>query len=154
MIEVYTDGSCLRNPGPGGWAARCHVPDFTLEGGSVSSTNNIMEMTAVIKALEKCIELNEHDVMIYTDSKYVKMGITEWSKKWRANGWRTSTGSNVANKELWIRIFKLIDNINTLTVEWVKAHSTNAKNIEVDRLARRQAHIFSGIDNEHIKPLV
>ena len=143
MIEVYTDGSCLGNPGPGGWAAKCYDPEFVVEGGHHTSTNNIMEMTAVVKALEKCLELDEKDVTVYTDSKYVKLGITEWSKKWRANGWKTSTGKDVANKELWVRIFELIELMRTVTIEWVRAHSTNEKNNEVDELARRQAHIFS-----------
>ena len=143
MIEVYTDGSCLGNPGSGGWAAKCYDPEFVVEGGHHTSTNNIMEMTAMVKALEKCLELNEKDVTVYTDSKYVKLGITEWSKKWHANGWKTSTGKDVANKELWVRIFELIELMSTVTIEWVRAHSTNEKNNEVDELARRQAHIFS-----------
>ena len=114
-----------------------------MDGRHHTSTNNIMEMTAVVKALEKCLELDEKDVTVYTDSKYVKLGITEWSKKWRANGWKTSTGKDVANKELWVRIFELIELMSTVTIEWVRAHSTNEKNNEVDELARRQAHIFS-----------
>jgi len=143
MIEVYTDGSCLGNPGPGGWAAKCYDPEFVVEGGHHTSTNNIMEMTAVVKAREKCLELHEKDVTIYTDSKYVKLGITEWFMKWRANGWKTSTGKDVANKELWMRIFELIGLMCTVKIEWVRAHSTNEKNNEVDEIARRQAHIFS-----------
>lgn len=143
MIEVYTDGSCLGNPGPGGWAAKCYDPEFVVEGGLRSSTNNIMEMTAVIKALEKCLEIDEKDVIVYTDSKYVKLGITEWSKKWRANGWKTSTGKDVANKALWVRIFELIELMGIFTIEWVRAHSTNERNNEVDILARRQAYNFS-----------
>jgi ribonuclease HI len=153
MIEVYTDGSCLHNPGPGGWAAKCYDPEFVVEGGFHTTTNNIMEMTAVIKALEKCLEIGENDVILYTDSKYVKLGVTEWSKKWMANGWKTSTGTDVANKTLWVRIFELVKHMNTLTIEWVRAHSTNEKNNEVDRLARCQAHIFSELNNEH-PPLV
>jgi len=143
MIEVYTDGSCLGNPGPGGWAAKCYDPEFVVEGGLRSSTNNIMEMTAVIKALEKCLEIDEKDVIVYTDSKYVKLGITEWSKKWRTNGWKTSTGKDVANKELWVRIFELIELMGIFTIEWVRAHSTNERNNEVDILARHQAYNFS-----------
>jgi len=153
MIEIYTDGSCLHNPGPGGWAAKCYDPNFTLEGGFRTSTNNIMEMTAVIRALEKCIELNERNVIIYTDSKYVKLGLTEWSKKWVSNGWKTSTGNDVANKELWVRLLELMNQNICVTIEWVKAHSTNEKNNEVDRLARRQALNFSVLNNEH-PPLV
>ena len=143
MIEVYTDGSCLGNPGPGGWAAKCYDPEFVVEGGLRSSTNNIMEMTAVIKALEKCLEIDEKDVIVYTDSKYVKLGITEWSKKWRTNGWKTSTGKDVANKALWVRIFELIELMGIFTIEWVRAHSTNERNNEVDILARHQAYNFS-----------
>lgn len=147
MIEIYTDGSCLHNPGPGGWAAKCYNPEFTLEGGFHTSTNNIMEMTAVIRALEKCVEINELDVIVYTDSRYVKMGITEWCKKWQINNWKTATGSDVKNKVLWVRLVELINIMNTVTIEWVKAHASNAKNNEVDGLARRQAYIFSVIRN-------
>jgi len=144
MIVVYTDGSCLHNPGPGGWAAKCYNPLFVLEGGCHTSTNNIMEMTAVIKTLEKCLELNELDVVIYTDSKYVKLGLTEWCKKWVSNGWRTATGGEVKNKDLWVRLLDLMKQMHSINIEWVKAHSTNTKNNEVDGLARRQANIFSG----------
>jgi ribonuclease HI len=143
MIEVYTDGSCLNNPGPGGWAAKCYNPLFVLEGGAHTSTNNIMEMTAVVKTLEKCLEMNELDVVIYTDSKYVKMGLTEWCKKWMSNGWCTASGGCVKNKELWVSMVELMDSMHSVHIEWVKAHASNNKNNEVDRLARRQAHIFS-----------
>jgi len=116
MIEIYTDGSCLGNPGPGGWAAKCYDPEFVHSKVEfTSSTNNIMEMTAVIRALEKCIEINENDVIIYTDSKYVKMGLTEWYKKWVSNGWKTSTGGDVANKSLWVRLLELIKLNNSVT---------------------------------------
>ena len=108
MIEVYTDGSCLHNPGPGGWAAKCYDPEFVVEGGFHTSTNNIMEMTAVIRALEKCIELDELEAVIYTDSRYVKMGLTEWCKKWVANGWYTAAGGEVKNKVLWVRLLELM----------------------------------------------
>jgi len=148
MIEIYTDGSCLHNPGPGGWAAKCYDPEFVVEGGFHTSTNNIMEMTAVIRAIEKCIELGELEAVIYTDSRYVKMGLTEWCKKWIANGWYTAAGGEVKNKVLWVRLLELMEQMRVINIEWVKAHSTNTKNNEVDGLARRQAHIFSVINNE------
>jgi ribonuclease HI len=90
MIDVYTDGSCLGNPGPGGWAYI--IDDFIGRGGANVTTNNVMEMTAVVKALEKCIELGHDTVTVYTDSNYVKMGLLEWSKNWERNGWKTSKG--------------------------------------------------------------
>ena len=93
MIEVYTDGSCLGNPGPGGWAYI--INEFIGRGGAKVTTNNAMEMTAVIKALEKCIELGHDTVTVYTDSNYVKMGLLEWSKNWERNGWKTSKGEPV-----------------------------------------------------------
>jgi ribonuclease HI len=82
---VYTDGSCLGNPGPGGWAVL--GPDFKLSGGQDNTTNNIMEMTAVVKALEECIKRKIVSVTIFTDSTYVKNGITSWIKNWKKNGW-------------------------------------------------------------------
>jgi ribonuclease HI len=97
----------------------------------------------VIRALEKCIELGELEAVIYTDSRYVKMGLTEWCKKWIANGWYTAAGGEVKNKVLWVRLLELMKQMHTINIEWVKAHSTNAKNNEVDGLARRQANIFS-----------
>jgi ribonuclease HI len=141
MIEIYTDGSCLGNPGPGGWA-------YILEneqnaGGANVTTNNVMEMTAVIKALEKCLELKHDRVRVYTDSNYVKMGLLEWSKNWERNGWKTALGGEVKNKDLWIRMLELMRTFEMVDVRWVKAHNGNEKNERVDNLAREYAYLFS-----------
>jgi ribonuclease HI len=141
MIEIYTDGSCLGNPGPGGWA-------YILEneqnaGGANVTTNNVMEMTAVIKALEKCLELKHDRVRVYTDSNYVKMGLLEWSKNWERNGWKTASGGEVKNKDLWIRMLELMRTFEMVDVRWVKAHNGNEKNERVDNLAREYAYLFS-----------
>ena len=88
MIEAYTDGSCLGNPGPGGWAYLINTnPKIEASGGKYITTNNVMEMTAIIKVLEKFSELKYKYVRVFTDSNYVKMGLTEWSKNWERNGW-------------------------------------------------------------------
>tara|TARA_B100000287_G_C20637320_1_gene782156 strand:+ start:123 stop:557 length:435 start_codon:yes stop_codon:yes gene_type:complete len=142
MITIYTDGSCLGNPGPGGWGAICE-PLFSISGGEANTTNNIMEMTAVIKALEACRIHGATRALIYTDSKYVKLGLTEWSNKWIANGWKTAAGGEVKNKNLWVRLIQLMNDMNEVQVEWVKAHSTNVMNNRVDELARDAARLFS-----------
>jgi ribonuclease HI len=137
MLHVYTDGSCIGNPGPGGWAAACDTI-FTIKGGVKRSTNNIMEMTAVLNALKKCLELNEINVVIYTDSNYVKMGITTWIKNWKINGWKNAQGKPVANKELWVAIDTLVKDMN-VEWKWVKAHNGEPMNELVDTLARECA---------------
>ena len=142
MIEVYTDGSCLGNPGPGGWAYLIEK-DIHEAGGNNVTTNNVMEMTAVIKALEKCLELNYDKVRVYTDSNYVRMGLIEWSKNWERNGWKTTSGGEVKNKDLWIHMLKLMRAFKTIDVKWVKAHNGNDKNEHVDKLAREYAYLFS-----------
>ena len=134
MIEVYTDGSCLGNPGPGGGAYI--VDDFIGRGGAKVTTNNVMEMTAVVKALEKCIELGHDTVTVYTDSNYVKMGLLEWSKNWERNGWKTSKGEPVKNKDLWIHMLYLLRKIEFVDIKRVKAHNGNEKNEIVDTQAR------------------
>jgi ribonuclease HI len=134
MYEVYTDGSCLGNPGRGGWGV---VSDnFKLCAGQPNTTNNQMEMTAVVKALEECLHRNYLDVRIYTDSNYVKQGITQWIHNWKRNGWKTSSGGDVKNKELWIQIDTLRGQMKKVEWRWVKAHNGNPLNEEVDKLAR------------------
>lgn len=141
MYEVYTDGSCLGNPGPGGWGV---VSDtFKLFGSKRNSTNNAMEMTAVIKALEKLKMINEKNVRICTDSNYVKQGITSWIHNWKKNGWKTANGGNVKNKELWVKLDELRDYFLMIEWKWVKAHNGNPKNEEADKLARECAKNIS-----------
>ena len=141
MIEVYTDGSCLGNPGPGGWAYI--IDTLKGQGGAKITTNNVMEMTAVVHALEKCIELKYMSVCVFTDSNYVRMGLLEWSKNWERNGWKTSKGELVKNKELWIRMLDIKKQFGSIEFKWVKAHNGNEKNEQVDTLARDIAYLFS-----------
>ena len=138
MIKVYTDGSCLDNPGKGGWAAIIINESRRIEikGSKENTTNNQMELTAPIMALKKIPQGSK--VQIFTDSKYVKSGITEWINNWKKNGWKTADKRKVKNKDLWIKL----DNLsNAFDIEWiwVKAHSTNELNNEVDLLARSSA---------------
>ena len=138
MIKVYTDGSCLDNPGNGGWAAIINNNGdiLRISGGEKKTTNNKMELLAPIKALQK-IKKNSK-IEIYTDSKYVKLGITEWIHKWLKNNWQTSNKEPVKNKELWVQLYNLtkVYEINWI---WVKAHAGNILNEEVDLLAKKAA---------------
>ena len=141
MYEIYTDGSCLGNPGRGGWAAISK--DFKICGSQSNSTNNVMEMTAIIKALEQCIWMEENNVRIITDSNYVKQGISTWIHNWKKNGCKTSNGGDVKNKELWIKLDELSMRFIMIEWKWVKAHNGNPQNVEVDKLARECAKNLS-----------
>ena len=144
MIEAYTDGSCLGNPGPGGWAYIINKdPKIENFGGKDITTNNVMEMTAIIKVLEKCLELGITSIRVFTDSNYVRMGLTEWSKNWERNGWKTVKGDDVKNKEEWIRMIELMRKFEIVDIKWVKAHNGNINNERVDTLARDYAYLFS-----------
>ncbi|KRO56849.1 MAG: ribonuclease H [Pelagibacteraceae bacterium BACL5 MAG-120705-bin12] len=138
MIKIYTDGSCINNPGNGGWAAIINDDGKILKisGSEKNTTNNKMELMATIAALKK-VNSNKK-IQIFTDSKYVKLGITEWIHKWVKNNWQTSKKEDVKNKELWIELF---DITNSLDVEWkwVKAHAGNLLNEEADFLAKKAA---------------
>ena len=139
MIKVYTDGSCLENPGKGGWAAIIINDSGRIEikGSKDNTTNNQMELTAPIMALKKIPQGSK--VQIFTDSKYVKSGITEWIYNWKKNGWKTADKKEVKNKNLWT---ELDDLSNAFDIEWiwVTAHSTDELNNEVDLLARSSAN--------------
>lgn len=141
MMKIYTDGSCLNNPGPGGWGViglnGSDEVQFKLGGGDTQTTNNIMELTAVIQGIKRC---GVGPVKVYTDSKYVMDGITKWIKGWKRNGWKTATGAQVKNQELWKT---LDDTMNSfVTFEWVKGHSGDIWNEEVDKLANQIAYLF------------
>ena len=146
MQDIYTDGSCLGNPGPGGWAVS--GAGIKMSGGQDQTTNNVMEMTAVVKALETCLVRDILEIRLFTDSNYVKNGITSWIKNWKRNGWRTSTGAPVKNKELWIEIDSLSQKMKSVEWKWVKAHNGHPQNELVDRLAREEA---TGIKNMRVK---
>ena len=140
MIEIYTDGSCLTNPGNGGWAAiRIKDGEITkISGNEKNTTNNRMELIAPINALKNMD--TDSQIKIYTDSQYVKLGITEWINKWVINNWQTSKKEDVKNKDLWIKLYDLN---KSLSVEWhwVKAHAGNPMNEEVDLLAKKAANL-------------
>jgi len=140
MIKIYTDGSCLGNPGKGGWAAII-INDgkkTQIKGGKKNATNNQMELLAPIKALKKISKGSE--VQIFTDSKYLKLGITEWIHNWKKNGWKTANKQKVKNKELWTEL-DLLTNEFKIKWSWVKAHSTDKLNNEVDLIAREAANL-------------
>ena len=127
MIKIYTDGSCIGNPGQGGWAAIILDKEKKTEikGNKKNTTNNQMELLAPIKALKEIPKGSK--VQIFTDSKYVKSGITEWIHNWKKNGWKTANKKEVSNKELWTEL-DLLNSEFEISWNWVKAHSTNDLN--------------------------
>jgi len=139
MIKIYTDGSCLGNPGNGGWAAIIIDDEkkTRIKGSKKNTTNNQMELLAPIKALKKIPKGS--NVQIFTDSKYVKSGITEWIHNWKKNGWKTASKQPVKNKELWTELDNLTDEFK-IKWSWVKGHSTDSLNNEVDLIAREAAN--------------
>ncbi len=134
-IEIYTDGACSGNPGPGGWGAilRSAGHEKELYGGEADTTNNRMEMMAVIKALEALKTRSK--VALYTDSKYVMDGATQWLKGWKAKKWKTASNHPVKNQDLWRQIDALL-NAHDVTFHWVKGHAGHPENERADALAR------------------
>ena len=138
MIEVYTDGSCLGNPGTGGWAFLI-LNDGGITnhfGYQLDTTNNQMELTAAINALEFIKENDE--ITLFTDSTYVKNGITSWIANWKKNNWKNSQKKEVKNKDLWIKL-DILNSQKKIIWKWVKAHDINDHNNRVDLLAREAA---------------
>ena len=136
-VEIFTDGACSGNPGPGGWGAllRCRGTEEELSGFEKETTNNRMELTAVINALAALKK--SCDISLYTDSKYVMDGVTSWLPKWKQNGWKTSNKkSPVKNVDLWQRLDELTA-LHEIRWIWVKGHAGHAENERVDELARR-----------------
>ena len=140
MIKIYTDGSCLKNPGNGGWAAIIFMngKKISIKGNKKNTTNNQMELMAAIEALKKIP--TEQEVQIYTDSKYVKMGITEWINKWSQNNWKTSSKQKVKNLELWLKLNE-ISKKHKIKWFWVKGHAGDSINEQVDALAKKAANL-------------
>ena len=134
MITIYTDGACSGNPGKGGWGVliKKYNKIIKLSGSENNTTNNRMEMIAVIKGLENIPE--NSNIVIYTDSKYVKDGITNWIFKWKNNNWKNSQKKDVKNKDLWLILDKITLKFN-IKWEWVKGHSDNIENNIADYLA-------------------
>ena len=140
MIEIHTDGSCLENPGNGGWAAIINTNGNIkkISGSEKNTTNNRMELLAPINALR---EMNDNsEITIYTDSQYVKLGITEWINKWINNNWQTSKKEDVKNKDLWVELYNLDKSLD-VKWNWVKAHAGNPMNEEVDLMAKKAANL-------------
>ena len=134
-IKIYTDGACSGNPGKGGWAAiilNSDLNESSISGSESNTTNNRMELLAAIMALKKIKK--KSDITIFTDSKYVKDGITDWIKKWKLNSWRSSNKKPVKNKDLWIKLENLCKD-NKIIWKWVKGHSDNKYNNLADELA-------------------
>ena len=134
-ILIWTDGACSGNPGPGGWGVLIKNKNLSqkFNGGEPNTTNNRMELMAVIKALEN-VKFNSK-IKIYTDSKYVKDGITRWIITWKNKNWKTSSNKDVKNRDLWEKLDKLVSHYDILW-EWVRGHSGNIENEIADQLAR------------------
>ncbi len=137
-VDIHTDGACLGNPGPGGWAALLcwRGVERELSGGEPATTNNRMELMAAIAALETLKE--PCNVVLTTDSQYVRQGITEWMAGWVRRGWKTSGGEAVKNRDLWERLHAAAGR-HTVDWRWVKGHAGHPENERVDQLARLQA---------------
>ena len=140
MIKIYTDGSCIGNPGNGGWAAIIinNGKKTQIKRSKKNTTNNQMELLAPIKALKKIPKGSK--VQIFTDSKYVKSGITEWIHNWKKNGWKTANKQKVKNKDLWVEL-DLLSSQFDIKWSWVKAHSIDKLNNEADLIAREAADL-------------
>ena len=137
MIEIYTDGACRGNPGPGGWGAllRYGSHEKELWGGEPQTTNNRMELTAVIEGLA-ALKSTQHPVTVTTDSRYVMDGITRWLPGWKKRGWKTASKQPVKNVDLWQRLDELAARYQ-IDWRWVKGHSGHRENEHVDQLANR-----------------
>ena len=137
-VQIYTDGACKGNPGPGGWGAwlKSGTTEKELFGGELNTTNNRMELTAVIEGLAAL--KRPCKVVLYLDSQYVRQGITEWIGNWVRRGWKTAAGDPVKNRDLWERLH-LASQRHSIDWKWVKGHSGHPENERVDTLARLQA---------------
>tara|TARA_Y100000590_G_scaffold83618_1_gene93220 strand:- start:42 stop:488 length:447 start_codon:yes stop_codon:yes gene_type:complete len=146
-IKIYTDGACIGNPGPGGWAAIVIAENNKKElfGGEKLTTNNRMELTAAIKGLEYCDkeekkQLSLKQIRVYTDSIYVKEGITVWVNTWKKNNWKTADRKNVKNVDLWKKLIELAGS-KQIEWNWVKGHSDDPLNELADKLAKKATPI-------------
>lgn len=139
-INIFTDGACSGNPGPGGWAALlCTVQRrWEIAGSDPHTTNNRMEMMAAIRALQEVAPLcPNHGVCVHSDSQYLVTGITKWIFGWRSKAWRTSQGKPVENRELWEELWDASQSIPLLSWKWVRGHSGHPENEHVNALAQR-----------------
>lgn len=153
-IVIFTDGACSGNPGPGGWGSIISTPDGQVEelgGGEKGTTNNRMEMTAAIRALNKIEPSDAANILLYTDSTYVIRGITQWVHGWRQRGWKNAEGKDVANRELWEELLRQVMRLKPAKVEWkyVRGHSGFDGNERCDQIAVAfskgyDANLYSG----------
>lgn len=134
MIEIFTDGACRGNPGPGGWGVllRCDGKEKTLKGGETLTTNNRMELMAAIMGLSALKRSSQ--VQLYTDSQYLRQGMTEWIMQWKKKGWRNSKKEPVKNVDLWKKLDELAQ-AHQIHWHWVKGHSGHVENDRADTLA-------------------
>jgi ribonuclease HI len=137
-VELFTDGACLGNPGPGGWAAllRAGTREKALVGAEAMTTNNRMELMAAIAGIEALKRACAVDLT--TDSQYVRRGVEEWMPRWKANGWKTSDKQPVKNRDLWERLDAALAS-HDVRWHWVKGHAGHAENVRLDALAREAA---------------
>jgi len=143
VVEIYTDGACRGNPGPGGWGATLRFAEQLkeLSGAEQHTTNNRMELTAVIRALDALKRPVE--ARLYTDSEYVRRGITEWLSSWKARGWRTADKKPVKNQDLWEELDRLAA-VHQIEWHWVRGHAGGPGNEHVDRLANEAIDAMLG----------
>ncbi|HEY54303.1 MAG TPA: ribonuclease HI [Caldilineae bacterium] len=139
IVHIYTDGACLGNPGPGGWAAllRSGKHEKELVGAASQTTNNRMELRAALNALQALTRPCE--VHLHTDSQYLRQGITQWVHNWQRNGWKTASKKPVKNKDLWQALLQAVEP-HQVQWEWVKGHAGHRENERVDELANEAAH--------------
>ena len=138
MIDIFTDGACSGNPGPGGWGAilRMNEKEKELFGGELETTNNRMEMMAVIEALKALKQPVNFPVRVHTDSQYVQKGISEWIHNWKRRGWKTANKEPVKNADLWRELDQLASQQKIEWI-WVRGHAGHTENERADALARR-----------------
>ena len=141
-VKIYTDGACSGNPGPGGWGAVIisENVEHELSGGEVETTNNRMELLAAIRALQSF--KNPTEIELFTDSAYVKNGITSWIQNWQRNGWKNAEKKPVKNKDLWLMLLEQTEK-HQITWRWVKGHAGDDLNERADQLARKACQSIS-----------
>lgn len=136
MIQIFTDGACRNNPGPGGWGVYCETDQRELTGSESHTTNNRMELYAVIRAFD-LIDDDTEQYTIYTDSQYVYNGIMKWRQNWKAKNWCNSKKKVIENIDLWKQLDLLVDSHLNTMYEWVRGHNGTHGNVQADRLATR-----------------
>ncbi len=140
QVLIFSDGACSGNPGPGGWGSIVSLPDGTvheLGGGNPATTNNRMEMVAAFRALDLLKLTERHEIIIYTDSVYLINGITKWVNGWKYRGWKSSTGTDIANRDLWEELSRLVKDLepSRISWKWVRGHDGNPGNERCDEIA-------------------